>query len=203
MVLKNKLNITNQVELNKQEELISKKKAQKLFDSGKIDTIKVGTFAGLKQIHKYLFGDIYEFAGKMRDVNISKGSFRFAPVMYLAQSLKQIDKMPQSTFDEIVEKYVEMNIAHPFREGNGRATRIWLDLILKKELKKVVDWNKVDKNDYLSAMERSPVKDIEIKHLLKNALTNKTENREVFMKGINVSYYYEGYDEYDIHKLMD
>lgn len=203
MVLKNKLNITNQVELNKQEELISKKKAQKLFDSGKIDTIKVGTFAGLKQIHKYLFGDIYEFAGKMRDVNISKGNFRFAPVMYLPQSLKQIDKMPQSNFDEIVEKYVEMNIAHPFREGNGRATRIWLDLILKKELKKVVDWNKVDKNDYLSAMERSPIKDIEIKHLLKNALTNKIENREVFMKGINVSYYYEGYDEYDIHKLMD
>ena len=203
MVLKNKLNITNQVELNKQEELISKKKAQKLFDSGKIDRIKVGTFAGLKQIHKYLFGDIYEFAGKMRDVNISKGNFRFAPVMYLPQSLKQIDKMPQTTFDEIVEKYVEMNIAHPFREGNGRATRIWLDLILKKELKKVVDWNKVDKNDYLSAMERSPIKDIEIKHLLKNALTNKIENREVFMKGINVSYYYEGYDEYDIHKLMD
>ena len=203
MVLQNKLNITNQVELNKQEELISKKKAQKLFDSGKIDTIQVGTFTGLKQIHKYLFGDIYDFAGKMRDVNISKGNFRFAPVMYLAQSLKQIDKMPQSTFDEIVEKYVEMNIAHPFREGNGRATRIWLDLILKKELKKVVDWNKVDKNDYLSAMERSPVKDIEIKHLLKSALTNKINEREVFMKGINVSYYYEGYDEYDIHKLMD
>ena len=203
MVLQNKLNITNQVELNKQEELISKKKAQKLFDTGKIDTIKVGTFSGLKQIHKYLFGDIYEFAGKMRDVNISKGNFRFAPVMYLAQSLKQIDKMPQSTFDEIVEKYVEMNIAHPFREGNGRATRIWLDLILKKELKKVVDWNKVDKNDYLSAMERSPVKDIEIKHLLKEALTSKINEREIFMKGINVSYYYEGYNEYDIHKLMD
>ena len=203
MVLHNKLNITNQVELNKQEELISKKKAQKLFDSGKIDTIKVGTFAGLKQIHKYLFGDIYDFAGKMRDVNISKGNFRFAPVIYLAQSLKQIDKMPQSSFDEIVEKYVEMNIAHPFREGNGRATRIWLDLILKKELRKVVDWNKVDKNDYLSAMERSPVKDIEIKHLLKSALTNKINEREVFMKGINLSYYYEGYDEYDIHQLMD
>ncbi len=203
MVLKNKLNITNQVELNKQEELISKKKAQKLFDSGKIDTIKVGTFAGLKQIHKYLFGDIYDFAGKMREVNISKGNFRFAPVMYLAQSLKQIDKMPQSTFDEIIEKYVEMNIAHPFREGNGRSTRIWLDLILKKELKKVVDWNKVDKNDYLSAMERSPIKDIEIKHLLKSALTSKINEREVFMKGINVSYYYEGYDEYDIHQLMD
>lgn len=203
MVLKNKLNITNQVELNKQEELVSKKKAQKLFDSGKIDAIEVGTFAGLKQIHKYLFGDIYDFAGKMRDVNISKGNFRFAPVMYLAQSLKQIDKMPQSTFDEIVQKYVEMNIAHPFREGNGRATRIWLDLILKKELKKVVDWNKVDKDDYLSAMERSPIKDIEIKHLLKNALTNKINEREVFMKGINVSYYYEGYDEYDIHNLVD
>ena len=203
MVLKNKLNITNQVELNKQEELISKKKAQKLFDSGKIDTIKAGTFAGLKQIHKYLFGDIYDFAGKMRDVNISKGNFRFDPVIYLAQSLKQIDKMPQSSFDEIVEKYVEMNIAHPFREGNGRATRIWLDLILKKELKKVIDWNKIDKNDYLSAMERSPVKDIEIKHLLKSALTNKINEREVFMKGINVSYYYEGYDEYDIHQLMD
>lgn len=203
MVLHNKLNITNQVELNKQEELIGKKNAIKLFDSGKIDTIKVGTFAGLKQLHKYLFGDIYDFAGKMRDVNISKGNFRFAPVIYLAQSLKQIDKMPQSTFDEIVEKYVEMNIAHPFREGNGRATRIWLDLILKKELRKVVDWDKVDKNDYLSAMERSPVKDIEIKHLLKSALTNKINEREVFMKGINVSYYYEGYDEYDIHQLMD
>ena len=203
MVLKNKLNIANQTLSNRQEELIGKKNAIKLFDSGKIDTIKVGTFAGLKQIHKYLFGDIYEFAGKMRDVNISKGNFRFAPVMYLAQSLKQIDKMPQSTFDEIVEMYVEMNIAHPFREGNGRATRIWLDLILKKELKKVVDWNKVDKNDYLSAMERSPVKDIEIKHLLKGALTSKINEREVFMKGINVSYYYEGYDEYDIHKLMD
>jgi len=203
MVLKNKLNITNQVELNKQEELISKKKAQKLFDSGKIDTIKVGTFAGLKQIHKYLFGDIYDFAGKIRDVNMSKGNFRFAPVMYLAQSLKQIDKMPQSTFDEIVQKYVEMNIAHPFREGNGRALRIWLDLIFKKELKKVVDWNKVDKADYLSAMERSPVKDIEIKHLLKNALTEKINEREIFMKGIDVSYYYEGYDEYDIHHLMD
>ena len=203
MVLKNKLNITDQALLNKQEELISKKKAQELFDSGKIDTIKVGTFTGLKQIHKYLFGDIYEFAGKMRDVNISKGNFRFASVMYLAQSLKQIDKMPQSTFDEIVEKYVEMNIAHPFREGNGRATRIWLDLILKKQIKKVVDWNKVDKNDYLSAMERSPVKDIEIKHLLKNALTGKINEREIFMKGINASYYYEGYDEYDIHKLMD
>lgn len=202
MVLNNKLNITNQIELNKAEEKMSKEKAKKLFDSGKIDTIKVGTFTGLKQIHKYLFEDIYDFAGKMRDVNISKGNFRFAPVMYLEQSLKHIDKMPQSTFDEIVEKYVEMNIAHPFREGNGRSTRIWLDLIFKKELKKVVDWNKIDKEDYLSAMERSPIKDIEIKHLLKNALTDKIDEREVFMKGIDVSYYYEGYDEYNIHDLL-
>ncbi len=200
MVLKNKFNITDQVELNKQEEKISKGKAIKLYDSGKINTVKVGTFAGLKQIHKYLFEDIYDFAGKMRDVNLSKGSFRFAPVMYLAQALKSIDKMPQSTFDEIVEKYVEMNIAHPFREGNGRATRIWLDLIFKKELKHVVDWNLIDKNDYLLAMERSPVKDIEIKHLLKNALTDQIDERNVFMKGIDVSYYYEGYDEYDIHE---
>lgn len=200
MVLKNKFNITDQVELNKQEEKISKGKAIKLYDSGKINTVKVGTFAGLKQIHKYLFEDIYDFAGKMRDVNVSKGSFRFAPVMYLAQALKSIDKMPQSTFDEIVEKYVEMNIAHPFREGNGRATRIWLDLIFKKELKCIVDWNLIDKNDYLLAMERSPVKDIEIKHLLKNALTDQIDERNVFMKGIDVSYYYEGYDEYDIHE---
>lgn len=202
MVLENKLNISNQVELNRQEEKISKEKALSLFDSGKIDTIKVGTVAGLKQIHKYLFEDIYDFAGKIREVNIAKGEFRFAPVMYLKQSLKQIEKMPQSTFDEIVEKYVEMNIAHPFREGNGRATRIWLDLIFKKELKKVVDWNKIDKEDYLSAMERSPIKDIEIKHLLKNALTDQINEREVYMKGIDVSYYYEGYDEYDIHKLI-
>lgn len=202
MVLKNGLNITDQVELNKQEEKISKGKAIKLYDSGKINTVKVGTFAGLKQIHKYLFEDIYDFAGKMRDVNVSKGSFRFAPVIYLAQALKSIDKMPQSTFDKIVEKYVEMNIAHPFREGNGRATRIWLDLIFKKELKCIVDWNLIDKNDYLLAMERSPVKDIEIKHLLKNALTDQIDERNVFMKGIDVSYYYEGYDEYDIHKLL-
>lgn len=202
MVLENKLNITNQVELNKLEEKISKEKAISLFDSGKIDKIKVGTFAGLKQIHKYLFEDIYEFAGKIRNVNIAKGNFRFAPVMYLEQSLKHIDKMPQSTFDEIVEKYVEMNIAHPFREGNGRSTRIWLDLIFKKELKKVIDWNKIDKTDYLSAMERSPVKDIEIKYLLKNALTSQIDEREVFMKGIDVSYYYEGYDTYNIHDLL-
>ena len=202
MVLENKLNITDQVELNKAEEKISKIKAKKLFDSGKIENIKIGTFAGLRQIHKYLFEDIYDFAGKLRTVNIAKGNFRFAPVMYLAQSLKQIDKMPQSNFDEIVEKYVEMNVAHPFREGNGRATRIWLDLIFKKELKKVVDWNKIDKADYLSAMERSPIKDIEIKHLLQNALTDKINEREIFMKGIDVSYYYEGYDEYNIHDLI-
>jgi len=196
MVLKNKLGIINQVELNKAEEKISKKQAQKLFDSGRIAKIKVGTFSGLAQIHKLLFSDIYDFAGKMRDVNIAKGHFRFAPLMYLTQSLKHIDKMPQKTFDEIIEKYVEMNIAHPFREGNGRAARIWLDLILKKELKKVVDWNKIDKNDYLSAMERSPVKDTEIKHLLKNSLTAQINDRGVFMKGIDVSYYYEGYDEF-------
>ncbi len=202
MVLENKLNITDQVELNKVEEKLSKEKALSLFDSGKIDTIKVGTFAGLKQIHKHLFEDVYDFAGKLREVNISKGNFRFAPIMYLKQSLKEIDKMPQSTFDEIVEKYVEMNIAHPFREGNGRATRIWLDLMFKKELKMVVDWNKIDKEDYLSAMERSPIKDIEIKHLLKNALTDEINKRDVYMKGIDVSYYYEGYDEYDIHSLM-
>lgn len=202
MVLENKLNITNQIELNKVEEKTSKEKAIKFFDSGKINKIKAGTVRGLKQIHKYLFEDIYEFAGEIRNVNISKGNFRFAPVMYLEQSLKYIENMPQSTFDEIVEKYVEMNIAHPFREGNGRATRIWLDLIFKKELQRVVDWNKIDKADYLSAMERSPIKDIEIKHLLKNALTDKIDEREIFMKGIDVSYYYEGYDEYDIHKLL-
>lgn len=202
MVLENKLNITNQIELNKVEEKTSKEKAIKFFDSGKINKIKAGTVRGLKQIHKYLFEDIYEFAGEIRNVNISKGNFRFAPVMYLEQSLKHIENMPQSTFDEIVEKYVEMNIAHPFREGNGRTTRIWLDLIFKKELQRVVDWNKIDKADYLSAMERSPIKDIEIKHLLKNALTDKIDEREIFMKGIDVSYYYEGYDEYDIHKLL-
>lgn len=201
MVLENKLNITNQIELNKMEEKLSKEKAKKLFDSGKINSIKVGTFAGLKQIHKFLFEDIYDFAGKMRTVNLSKGNFRFVPMMYLAQSFKAIDKMPQSTLDEIVEKYVEMNIAHPFREGNGRATRIWLDLIFKKELKMVVDWNKIDKADYLSAMERSPIKDIEIKYFLKKALTNKIDEREIFMKGIDISYYYEGYDEYNIHQL--
>jgi cell filamentation protein len=196
VVLQNKLNITNQLELSKAEEQISKQKAKHLFDSGDINRIEVATFKGLAYIHAYLFGDIYDFAGKMRDVNIAKGNFRFAPLMYLEQSLEHVTKMPQSNFDEIIEKYVEMNIAHPFREGNGRATRIWLDLILKKELKQVVDWNEVDKSDYLLAMERSVVKDIEIKHLLKEALTDKIDDRELFMKGIDVSYYYEGYSEF-------
>jgi cell filamentation protein len=201
MTLYNKLGIKNQIALHKAEEEISKRKAKKLFESGDIDKIKVGTFAGLKQIHKYLFSEIYAFAGTLRDVNLSKGSFRFAPVMYLKQSLKHIDKMPQGTFDEIVEKYVEMNVAHPFREGNGRAMRLWLDLILKQELKKVVDWDRVDKADYLSAMERSPAKDIEIKRLLKKALTGKIRNREIFMKGIDISYYYEGYNEFKTEDL--
>ena len=201
MTFKNKLGLKNQLELNKAEEKISKKKAKQFFESGDINSIKVGTFAGLKQIHKYLFSDLYDFAGKMRDVNISKGNFRFAPLMYLEQSLKHIDKMPQGSFDEIIEKYIEMNIAHPFREGNGRATRIWLDLIFKKEIKKVVDWNNVDKQDYLSAMERSPVKNIEIKQLLKQALTGKINSREIFMKGIDISYFYEGYDEFKTEDL--
>ncbi len=201
MVLENKLNIANQLELNKAEEKISKQKAKQLFESGEIDKIEVGTFKGLVQIHQFLFGDIYEFAGCLREVNIAKGNFRFAPLMYLAQSLEHIDKMPQNSFEEIIEKYVEMNIAHPFREGNGRATRIWLDLILKKELKQVIDWNLVDKEDYLCAMERSTVKDIEIKHLLKNALTDKINDRELFMKGIDISYYYEGYSEFRTQDL--
>ena len=200
MVLQNKLNITNQVELSRIEEKISKEKAKKLFDSGDINKIEVGTFKGLSQIHKYLFEDIYDFAGKVRDVNISKNNFRFAPLMYLDISLKHIENMPQNTYEEIIEKYVEMNIAHPFREGNGRSTRIWLDLILKKELGKVIDWNLVDKEEYLSAMERSIVKDIEIKYLLKNALTDKINDRETFMKGIDVSYYYEGYSMFRISR---
>jgi cell filamentation protein len=201
MTLENKLNITNQVELAKTEEKISKQKAKKLFDSGDIAKVEVGTFEGLSFIHNYLFEDIYDFAGKIREVNIAKGNFRFAPLMYLQQSLKHIDTMPQTNFDEIIEKYVEMNIAHPFREGNGRATRIWLDLILKKELKQVIDWNKVDKDDYLSAMQRSVVKDIEIKALLKQALTDQIEDRALFMKCIDVSYYYEGYSEFKTEDL--
>lgn len=200
-ILKNKLGITNQVELNRMEEKISKQKAKQLFDSGDIHSIEIGTFKGLSEIHKYLFEDIYEFAGIVRDVNIAKKDFRFAPVMYLNQSLDYIDKMPHKSFDEIIEKYVEMNIAHPFREGNGRSTRIWLDLMLKSGIQKVIDWNLVDKEDYLMAMERSPVKDIEIKHILKKALTDKVDDRETFMNGIDVSYYYEGYSEYDIKDL--
>ena len=200
-MLNNKLGITNQVEFNKAEEKISKQKAKQLFDSGVIDKIEVGTFAGLAQIHEILFGDIYEFAGRIRDVNISKGNFRFAPLIYLEEALKNIDKMPQGNFDEIVKKYVEMNIAHPFREGNGRSMRIWLDLILKNELKKIIDWNKIDKEDYLSAMERSTVKDVELKQLLKNALTDKIHERDFFMKGIDVSYYYEGYEEFKTEDL--
>lgn len=201
MVLDNKLNITDQVELARVEEKISKQKAKQLFDSGDIDTIEVGTFKGLSFIHHYLFSDIYDFAGKMRTVNISKGNFRFAPIMYLQQSLEHIDTLPQSNFDEIIQKYVEMNVAHPFREGNGRATRIWLDLILKQEIKHVVDWNLVDKQDYLLAMERSVVKDIEIKHLLKNTLTDKINDRILYIKGIDVSYFYEGYSEFKTDEL--
>lgn len=198
MVLQNKLNITDQILLNKEEERISKEKAKQLFDSGDINNIEIGTFKGLAQIHKYLFEDIYDFAGKMRDCNIAKNGFRFAPLMYLETSLKNIEKMPQDTYEHIIEKYVEMNVAHPFREGNGRSTRIWLDLILKKELKQVIDWNLVDKEEYLLAMERSTIKDIEIKYLLKNALTNKINDRNIFMKGIDVSYFYEGYSMFRI-----
>ncbi|TXI32046.1 MAG: cell filamentation protein Fic [Niabella sp.] len=201
MMLENKLGITNQVELAKAEEKISKQKAKQLFDSGDINKVEVGTFAGLAFIHAYLFDAIYHFAGKIRDVNIAKGNFRFAPVMYLEPSLKHIDAMPQGNFDEIIEKYVEMNIAHPFREGNGRATRIWLDLMLKKEIRQVVDWNQVDKDDYLSAMQRSVVKDLEIKILLKSALTDRINDRALFMKGIDVSYYYEGYSEFRTEEL--
>jgi cell filamentation protein len=201
MILENKLGITDQIELAKTEEKISKQKAKQLFDSGDINKAEVGTFAGLRFIHAYLFGDIYPFAGKIRDVNIAKGDFRFAPLMYLEASLKHIDAMPQANFDAIIEKYVEMNIAHPFREGNGRATRIWLDLILKREIQRVVDWNQVDKEDYLSAMQRSPVKDLEIKALLKHALTDQIDDRALFMKGIDVSYYYEGYSEFKTEVL--
>ncbi|WP_440451943.1 protein adenylyltransferase Fic [Ruminococcus intestinalis] len=194
MALENKLNITDSAELAREEERISKKKAVELFDSKLIDTFEVGTFAGLAAIHKYLFEDIYDFAGKMRTVNIAKGNFRFAPLIYLEAALANIDEMPQSTFDEIVEKYVEMSVAHPFREGNGRSTRIWLDCIFKKELGKVVDWSKVDKEDYLLAMERSPIKDVEIKVLLKAALTDEINDRTIYMKGIDASYHYEGYN---------
>ena len=201
MILDNKLGITNQIELARAEEKISKQKAKQLFDSGDINKVEIGTFKGLSFIHNYLFVDIYDFAGKIRTVNISKDDFRFAPLMYLKASLKHIDSMPQGNFDEIIEKYVEMNIAHPFREGNGRATRIWLDLILKKEIKQVIDWNKIDKDEYLSAMKRSVVKDIEIKHLFKHALTEQINDRALFMKGIDISYYYEGYSEFKTEEL--
>lgn len=201
MVLENKLGIQNAPELNEAEEKISKKRALELFESGKLNELEAGKFSSLKAIHKALFDDIYYFAGELRTVNISKGNFRFAPLMYLEAALQNIDKMPQTTFDEIIEKYVEMNIAHPFREGNGRSTRIWLDCILKKELGKVVDWSQVDKEDYLLAMERSPIKDIEIKHILKNALTEKINDREVYMKGIDHSYYYEGYTTFKTEDL--
>ena len=201
MALENKLGITDSSELARIEEKLSKKKAMDLFESGYLNKLEAGTFNALVAIHKYLFEDIYEFAGKVRTVNISKGNFRFAPIMYLEMAIKNVERMPQSTFDEIIEKYVEMNIAHPFREGNGRSTRIWLDLILKKELNCVIDWSKVDKDDYLLAMERSPIKDIEIKYVLKQALTDKTNDREIYMKGIYHSYYYEGYSIYRMEEI--
>ncbi len=201
MALENRLGIIDSVELARTEEKISKPKAVKLFDNKLLDTLKAGTYEELAFIHKYLFEDIYDFAGQLRTVNIAKGSFRFAPVMYLEMSVENVSKMPQSTFDEIIEKYVEMNVAHPFREGNGRSTRIWLDTILKQELGKVVDWSRVDKEDYLLAMERSPIKDVEIKVLLKSALTDKTGDREMYMKGIDASYHYEGYSVFKTEEL--
>ena len=201
MALENKLGLINSADLAREEERISKKKAIQLFESGTLDTLEAGKFSALKVIHKYLFEEIYDFAGEVRTVNLAKGNFRFAPLMYLEAALENIDKMPQSTFDEIIEKYVEMNIAHPFREGNGRSTRIWLDLILKKELHKVIDWSCVDKEDYLLAMERSPIRDTEIKHVLKAALTDDIDSREVYMKGIDHSYYYEGYTTFKTEEL--
>lgn len=201
MALENKLGITDSAQLAREEERISKKKAAELFENGILDTLKAGSFDALKSIHKYLFEDIYDFAGKVRTVNIAKGNFRFAPVMYLDAALANIDKMPQNTFDKIIEKYVEMNIAHPFREGNGRSGRIWLDLIFKTELGMVVDWSKVDKEDYLLAMERSPIRDTEIKAVLKAALTDKINDREIYIKGIDNSYYYEGYTSFKADEL--
>ena len=201
MALENKLGITNSAELAREEERISKKKAVELFESGSLDKLAPGRFASLQAIHKALFEDIYDFAGELRTVNLAKGNFRFAPLMYLEVALANIDKMPQSTFDEIIEKYVEMNIAHPFREGNGRSTRLWLDQMLKAGIGQVVDWSKVDKEDYLLAMERSPIKDVEIKVLLKSALTNEINSREVYMKGIDHSYYYEGYTTFKAKEL--
>ncbi len=201
MVLENKLGIDNAVDLAREEERISKKKAVALFESGALDQLKAGKFSALQAIHKYLFEDIYDFAGAIRTVNLAKGNFRFASAMYLEAALAQIDKMPQSSFDAIIEKYVEMNIAHPFREGNGRSMRIWLDLILKKELGQVIDWSKVNKEAYLMAMERSPIQDMEIKYILKAALTDKVDSREIYMKGIDHSYYYEGYTIFKAEEL--
>ena len=201
MILENKLNITDQAELAREEEKISKIRAKEMFETGYLNKLEPGTFETLKKIHKYLFDEIYEFAGNIRKVNIAKGNFRFTPLTYLEESIKNIEKMPQSDFDSIVEKYVEMNIAHPFREGNGRSMRIWLDMMFRKELSMAVDWSRIDKEDYLLAMERSPIRDIEIKHLLKNALTADINDRELFMKGIDQSYYYEGYNSYSIDDL--
>ena len=202
MALQNKLGLTEEIALARAEEKLSKQKALALYDTGLLDTFPVGTFAGLAKIHAYLFGEIYDFAGQLRTVNIAKGNFRFAPVIYLHAALEGIDAMPQSTFDQIIEKYVEMNVAHPFREGNGRSTRIWLDHILRTEIGKVVDWSKIDKEDYLLAMERSPIKDVEIKVLLKTALTDEVNSREVYMKGIDHSYYYEGYTTFKTEDLI-
>lgn len=201
MALENKLGITNSADLAREEEKFSKKRAKELFEKDLLKDMEPGKFSSLKAIHKYLFQDVYEFAGEIRKVNIAKGNFRFAPLMYLEVALKNIDNMPQNDFNQIVEKYVEMNIAHPFREGNGRSTRIWLDHILKNEIGKVVDWGKVDKEDYLLAMERSPIRDIEIKHVLSQALTDEIDNREIYMKGIDCSYYYEGYTTYKTEEL--
>lgn len=200
-MLENKLRINDSAELAREEERISKKKAKELFENNMLGKLEPGKFVTLQRIHKFLFEDIYYFAGEIRDVNLAKGNFRFAPLMYLETALNNIDKMPQSNLDEIIEKYVEMNIAHPFREGNGRSTRIWLNHILKSEIGKVIDWSKVDKEDYLLAMERSPIRDIEIKHVLQNALTDKTDSREIYMKGIDNSYFYEGYKAYKTEKL--
>ena len=201
-MLENKLGLTSSAELAREEERISKKKAAMLFENHILDNLKSGKFSTLKTIHKYLFDEIYDFAGKLRTVNIAKGNFRFAPLMYIETALKNIDEMPQSNFDEIIEKYVEMNIAHPFREGNGRSARIWLDHMLKTEIGKVIDWSKVDKEDYLLAMERSPIRDIEIKYVLKNALTDEIDSREMYMKGIDHSYYYEGYTAFKADELL-
>ena len=201
MTIENKFGLTSSADLARKEEFVSKKRAVELFENSVLDSLPAGKFSTLQAIHKYLFEDIYDFAGELRTVNIAKGNFRFAPLLYLQAALESIDKMPQASFDDIIEKYVEMNIAHPFREGNGRSTRIWLDHILKNEIGKVIDWSKVDKEDYLLAMERSPIKDVEIKVLLKCALTDETDSREVYMKGIDHSYYYEGYTTFKTEEL--